>query len=225
VRNVFTAFSTLSLVTIGPGIALAIVRPALFDPYVGDISPLVALALVCLSGWTALYLLDQRGDFTLSRPALRARGALVAAALTVPFMGFVTAADVLIGFSREINVAPPASLVFYPLMGYVVELLFHAVPLAFLAPAVSRAFRSWSSERRIWLCVALVACVESAFQFANTPADGGLDWFVAGHLFLFGLVELYIFRRYDFISMYVFRIVYYAYWHVAWGYLRLQWLF
>ena len=49
--------------------------------------------------------------------------------------------------------------------------------------------------------------------------------FVAVHLVLFGVVQLYIFRRYDFISMNVFRITYYAYWHVAWGYLHLHRLF
>jgi hypothetical protein len=33
------------------------------------------------------------------------------------------------------------------------------------------------------------------------------------------------FRRYDFASMYSFRLVYYAYWHVAWGVIRLKVLF
>jgi hypothetical protein len=41
------------------------------------------------------------------------------------------------------------------------------------------------------------------------------------HLWLFGLVEFALFRRYDFASMLTFRLVYYAYWHLAWGTWRL----
>jgi hypothetical protein len=39
------------------------------------------------------------------------------------------------------------------------------------------------------------------------------------------LVQLTLFRRYDFLTMYAFRLVYYLVWHVAWGHLRLQVLF
>jgi hypothetical protein len=42
---------------------------------------------------------------------------------------------------------------------------------------------------------------------------------------LINLCQLLIFRRYDFISMYTFRIAYYMLWHVLWGYARLRLLF
>jgi hypothetical protein len=31
-----------------------------------------------------------------------------------------------------------------------------------------------------------------------------------------------VFRRYDFVTMYSFRLFYYAYWHIAWGVIRLR---
>ena len=37
--------------------------------------------------------------------------------------------------------------------------------------------------------------------------------------------ELLIFKRYDFIAMYAFRLVYYLIWHIVWGYARLRSLF
>jgi hypothetical protein len=66
-----------------------------------------------------------------------------------------------------------------------------------------------------------------------------LNWFLRGDflspsnkaedvgvfVFVFTPVELYVFRRYDFMSMYAFRLVFYMWWHVTWGYLRLRWLF
>jgi hypothetical protein len=42
---------------------------------------------------------------------------------------------------------------------------------------------------------------------------------------VFTLVELNMFRRYDFVSMYAFRVVFYLWWHVIWGSVRLRWLF
>jgi hypothetical protein len=36
---------------------------------------------------------------------------------------------------------------------------------------------------------------------------------------------LEIFRRYDAVAMYFLRLVYYAIWHIGWGYVRLSVLF
>jgi hypothetical protein len=53
----------------------------------------------------------------------------------------------------------------------------------------------------------------------------GASTYVGVFVFVFTLVELDIFRRYDFVAMYVFRLTYYLWWHIIWGTLRLQWLF
>ena len=39
------------------------------------------------------------------------------------------------------------------------------------------------------------------------------------------LAQLLIFKKYDFNSMYAFRLVYYLFWHIGWGHLRLRLLF
>ena len=38
-------------------------------------------------------------------------------------------------------------------------------------------------------------------------------------------LQLYVLRRFDFASMYTFRLIYYGYWHIAWGVIRLEVLF
>jgi hypothetical protein len=49
--------------------------------------------------------------------------------------------------------------------------------------------------------------------------------FVALHIFLLNLCQLAIFKRYDFVSMYSFRLMYYLLWHIVWGVIRLKLLF
>ena len=44
-------------------------------------------------------------------------------------------------------------------------------------------------------------------------------------VFVIAVLQLYVFRRFDFASMYSFRLVYYAWWHILWGTIRLSVLF
>jgi hypothetical protein len=48
---------------------------------------------------------------------------------------------------------------------------------------------------------------------------------VGVHVLVFNLLSLWFFRRYDFLSVYVFRVSYYGFWHILWGQLRLELLF
>jgi len=45
------------------------------------------------------------------------------------------------------------------------------------------------------------------------------------NILLINLFQLSIFKRYDFVSMYSFRLVYYAIWHIVWGVVRLNLFF
>ena len=46
--------------------------------------------------------------------------------------------------------------------------------------------------------------------------------YVSLHIFLINLIQLWLFKRYDFVSMYTFRLVYYLIWHIGWGWVRLE---
>ena len=141
-------------------------------------------------------------------------------------MILVTIADLLLRFPRDINVPPPAALLFYPAMGLLAQLALHIAPLAALLAATKAIFKTWTYQRLVWVSIALAATLEAAMQgVASWPDNPILGAYVTMHLFLFGVVELYMFRRFDFTSMYVFRLSYYAYWHLLWGTVRLEWLF
>jgi len=46
--------------------------------------------------------------------------------------------------------------------------------------------------------------------------------YVGLHVFLINLLQLWLFKRYDLISMYSFRLAYYLLWHIGWGHVRLK---
>jgi len=196
--------------------------------YFGQVPPLIGGVLVCATGTAALYLLHRIPGFYAYAPGAFKIGAPAAAALAVPFMIAITAIDVLLRFPRDINVPLPIALAFYPVMGFVAQMALHVVPFALLMVCSRQMFPAWTPARQFWMAALLAALPEALFQIAFSARDGEpgiLAALVAAHLYLFGLAELYLYRRFDYASMFVFRMVYYGYWHVAWGTLRMSWLF
>ena len=222
-RRHCVAFGVLSLVAAGctgilvlsPGGAL------LFEPYFGRLPPVVAIAVTALVGCASLTLLRVRSRFEIYS-SRSVRGVGVAAALATLFAMWQVCADLFVTrFPRDINVPPPQSLLFYPAIGYVVEIVFHALPLALLLALLGRVATKAHPAIVIWPCFIVVSSLEPVLVHMRM----GSATYVGVFVFVFTLVELYVFRRYDFISMSAFRLVYYLWWHVAWGYLRLRWLF
>ena len=111
-------------------------------------------------------------------------------------------------------------------MGFLVEVLFHVLPLSLLLFITGALFKNINHERLIWGSIAIVALLEPVYQVVFM--ESALVWakIVTGvNLFLFNLTQLTIFKRYDFISMYLSRLIYYAIWHILWGHLRLELLY
>jgi len=70
-----------------------------------------------------------------------------------------------------------------------------------------------------------VSFLEPTFQLRSGLVDqplSSIQAYVWLHVWAINLLQLYVFRRFGFVSTYAFRLVYYLHWHVAWGYLRLQ---
>ena len=192
-----------------------------FQRYFGGLPPAAAATIACALGIASLFVLQKRFGFCVIGTDTVTRGSLTAAAAALPFMAAVTSVDLLLGFPADIHVELPAALVFYPLMGLIAQLALHIAPFTLLLWAFSQMFGAWPLRRRIWLAIILSASVESAFQLSGSagPGDGSalLSAFVATHLLAFGLTELYLFCRFDFVTMVIFRLTYYGYWHIFWG--------
>jgi hypothetical protein len=192
-----------------------------FETYFGSIPPLAAFAGAALVGFVSLAFLHSRGWFEIYTSS-SVRGVGVSAVIATLFAAWQVGADLLVTrFPKDINVPPPQSLLFYPAMGYVVEVLFHAFPLALLLAVLGRSNKNSNTIIIIWLCIIVVSSLEPVLVHMRMGSSAYVGVFV----FVFTVVELYVFRRYDFMSMYAFRLVFYIWWHIMWGYLRLRWLF
>jgi hypothetical protein len=205
---------------------LYIFNAAYFRPFFGTINPLVAMPCIIAAGAFLLSYLTLEARCAIFKK-VNLYGMAAAAGLAALFCAPVIVVDLHVQFPAEMNVAFPDSLLFYPAIGFVVEIIFHLLPLAALYFAVTRLFKKPDSGRVVMLCIPVAASIEPVYQilaFAG-PYPAWTIAYIGLHVFLINLVQLLLFRRFDFITMYAFRLSYYLLWHIVWGHLRLTVLF
>jgi len=117
----------------------------------------------------------------------------------------------------------------YPAIGFLVEILFHVLPLTVLLVVLNAVVKNVNFGTIVWICIPLVSLLEPVYHTINMASSNQFPlWaviYVGIHVFLINFFQLLIFKEYDFISMYSFRLVYYMLWHIGWGYARLRLLF
>jgi hypothetical protein len=199
-----------------------------FQRVLGGINPLAAALLVAVLGFVCLSWLLSRGEFAIYRNENQ-QGLLHACGLAALFGVIIIPADLMIVYPDDINVPFPESLLFYPVVGFFAEILFHVLPLSLLLIFLFSMFKAANQNKMIWFSIAVVALLEPVYQTLWMVSLNRYPvWAVAydaTHVFAINLLQLIIFRRYDFVSMVAFRLVYYLFWHIGWGYFRLAILF
>lgn len=196
-----------------------------FQKYFGRIHPYAAVLIMFILGLALLSALLLDGKFAIYRSG-DYKGLLVAVGLTLPFAAVILLVDRLAPFPENINVPFPGSLLFYPAIAYVVEILFHILPFCLVYFILRFMTGGEGSPGVIWASILIVSLLEPVFQVIASGHD--TPWvsvYLALHLFTFNLVQLLLFKRYDFLTMYAFRFSYYILWHILWGHLRLGLLF
>ena len=197
-----------------------------FRRFLGEMQPIVVLLVAAVSGAAALWWLHYGYGFALFNRATIGRGLILAFGLASLIAVEVVIADFFVRYPEDTNVPLPQALLFYPAIGFVAEIVFHLLPLAMILLLLRPAGPYLGTERVVWLAVLLVAVAEPTFQilFDRSPLSWA-DLYTWLHVFLIACVQLYLLRRFDFITMYGFRLIYYSYWHILWGALRLKLLF
>lgn len=222
----FATYFLLSLVALLFVIILLPSSAAYFRRFFGEINPIVVVISASILGAAALWRLQSANDFVpfMGRESLR--GMALSAVLATGLGIAIIIADFLIRYPQDTNVPVPQALLFYPAVGFVAEIVFHVLPLALLLFILNPLSGLLGGERVVWLGIFLVAVLEPSFQvlFEGKPFTWGAAYTWV-HVFAIALLQLYVFRRYDFVSMYSFRLFYYAYWHILWGVIRLKVLF
>lgn len=197
-----------------------------FRRFFGSIHPLLIVSTLIVSGLILFSFLLTDGQFAIYRSG-NYKGILAAIALAVPFAVVMVLVDMKAPFPADMNVAYPDSLFFYPVMGYVVELLFHILPFCLIYFILGYLLSESDDPKITWISILMVALLEPIFQVVFTSGQHPV-WvsaYLGLHLLLINTIQLLLFRRYDFITMYAFRFSYYVLWHILWGHIRLNLLF
>jgi uncharacterized Tic20 family protein len=199
---------------------------AYFRRFFGELNALIVVVLASIIGAVAIWLLQEKYNFVLFMGKGTIQGLKLSAVLASVLAIAIVVADFFIRYPEDTNVPIPQALLFYPAVGFVAEIIFHVLPLALLLIFLN-PLASWiGKERVVWLGILVVAALEPTFQvlFEGKSFTWGsaYTWI---HVFAIAFLQMYVFRRFDFVSMYSFRLVYYGYWHILWGVIRLKVLF
>jgi hypothetical protein len=219
-------FITISLIILLFTIALYLIGTPRFEVFFGSINPVFMISLIIMLGLGLVsILLSQEWVDIYRREHLK--GLFLISLLTVPFALGAILVDLVFPYPEDINVLLPQSLLFYPTMGFVVEILFHLLPLTLLLVLLTSVFKGRDFDRIFLVIIVIISLLEPLYQF-DFSGTGHPIWISAIEglrLFLFSYVQLSILKKYDFLSMYSFRIFYYIWWHLVWGTIRLVVLF
>lgn len=204
---------------------LARTHPSLFSPYFGEFHPLLAVVLLAVAGAAAVHRLASEDGFPVFAGIRGIRGFSRAATLAPLFALSAIGADLVFRFPESLNVRWPHSILYYPAMAYVAEVVFHVLPAALPTAALKLIFKK-GGRLLVLIPLLLAALLEPTLEWslAGEPGswEGAWLWL---HLFTFNLVQIRLFWRYDLLSMLSLRLIYYAYWHIGWGAARLYLLF
>jgi len=225
-RLQYLVFIGLSLGVVALAAIAYLSDPLLFQRFLGKINPLIAIVVIALLGGTLLSVLLSRGWFAIYKTEDPKRFLWLSglAALMAAIMILV---DLKVILSEDLNILFPQSLLVYPVIAYAVEILFHALPLSILLLLLTSLSKSVTFSSIIWPCIFIVSLLEPVLQLALFvgPCPSWTVAYIGLHIFVINGIQLVLFKRYDFISMYAFRLVYYAIWHILWGYVRIRLLF
>jgi len=182
--------------------------------------------VIVLAGGAALMIFLARGWFAIYTPWDFGRF-FWPAVIAIVLAGLMILVDSRVVLSEDINALFPQSLFFYPAVGYAAEILFHVLPLFLVLTPLTSLSKSLQFETVIWPCILIVSLIEPVFQ--ARPMIGQYPTWSAAYVFvnvwIISIVGLTMFMRYDFVSMYAFRLMYYLLWHIVWGQIRLSLLF
>ena len=221
-KQQFQMYGALSVVVF---VMTALAMPtsrAYFSRFYGGMHPLLAVTIASAVGAGSLRILQMRAGFKILAPRTTGRGIAVSAVMATFLGAVIILVDLFLRYPENTNVPMPQALAFYPAVGFVAEVVFYLVPLAILQLLLGRI----RNNRGAWLAMFLTAVAEPTFQVllgAESSAWAALVTWV--HVFAIACFQLYVLRRYDFTSMYAFRLIYYGYWHIVWGVIRLEVLF
>lgn len=221
----YRVFFYLSLMVFVFTTVIYFYKPSVFHRFIGNINPLIVLSASIFLGYMLFLFLTSKTPFAIYKNKTPITY-LIITCISLLFGLEIIAADLwIIKYPADINILFPQSILFYPAIGFIVEILFHLLPVSaiiFLLTTLTKL----SMSKIVWISIVIVAIIEPVYQIQFASQSTLITViYTSVHIFLFSLTQLIIFKRFDFVSMYFFRLVFYAIWHIIWGYFRIYLLF
>jgi hypothetical protein len=220
-KRVYILISTIVFIL---SIVLYQTKPSVYRILLGNLNPIALIILLSLVGYLLVSRLSSMGFSTYKPVNIYDR---------LPYLGIATLlglgmsiVDYFAHLPEDINILFPHALLYYPIFGYIVEILFHLVPLSLIITFANRLTDLDNS--RILFCLILVSVLEPIFQLGLGTSFQIPLWttiYIGLNIFFINLCQLVSYWRLDFVSMYAFRLTYYLFWHIIWGNLRLRLIF
>jgi hypothetical protein len=228
INRQYLIYFGISALILGFVEAIYLIDESIFARFLGRINPLIAFSLVIILGFLLLAILISKNWFVIYE-AQNLKWLIRYAGLAT-LLGIIMAlVDLRVKLPSDMNTPFPQSLLFYPAIGFLVEIVFHILPITVLLLITKAMFKDLAVERIVWICIIIVAAIEPIYQTIDMASANHYPlWaiiYVCAHVFVINLLQLQLFKKYDFVSMYSFRLVYYLIWHIAWGYVRLKLIF
>ncbi len=198
-----------------------------FHRLLGTVNPFVVTIPLIFLGFILLSVQNSRHWFAVIRKGTL-KGVLLSAGLASILGLIAILIDHAIVYPADMNVAFPLSLAYYPSVAFFAEIVLHLVPLTLISILLSSVFKKISNAKIIWIAILIASLSDPVFQVFDAAANHSPLWIVLVtglHVLVINFLMLVIFKRYDFVSLLSFRLVYYVIWHIVWGAIRLRVLF
>lgn len=198
-----------------------------YRKFLGDVSPLIAITGSIIVGFASLVVITRLGWVSVTEGNDTGRVLPLFALAAVPPLVAVVI-DLFVHFPEDMNQSFPASLAFYPSIGFLVEVVFHLVPIAVFLLLLECVVPDTRKNDAVWEVLLIAALIEPSYQTISMVSGGhplAVLPAVFVNLLLFNGIQMVLFKRSGFFAMYGSRLVYYAIWHIIWGHLRTGILF
>ncbi len=216
---------TIILVTVLIGVLiLTNQEPTVFQRYLGRINPFLTILISGILGSLMLTSCLAKNGFKCYSRINRAIWYQMLG-LVFGFASISIVVDIFQPFPKDMNILFPHSLLFYPVIGFFVEMLFHIFPLSLIDLIRTRLFKKTNQEKLLWGSILTVALLEPTYQIAMGDYPLWAMMLIWINLVFFNLSQLILFKSHGFFWMYLFRLLYYFLWHILWGEIRVFLLF
>ena len=231
--NIFSENKTQYLVFISLSVSMLILTGIMYgldkssyQRFLGRMNPMVIYIITILLGILLMSFLLSASTCKVYQKAALSRIIFIVGIPLILIVGIIWV-DTKGVFPKDLNIEFPHSLLFYPSIAYFVEIIFHVLPFTICFFVITTVFKQLDQAKALLITISLVALIEPIFQIINFGRNYPA-WaiaYVGANILVINLSQLWLLVKYDFVSMFALRLVYYFLWHIIWGELRLRWLF